>query len=77
MDEFTRKLRCPQCGAGFRVGLSRMRANYPSFCPSCGSPCEISVDEAIKAHRLLERLESMKRVPDQARSFLGAGSLFS
>ncbi|MGA2107639.1 MAG: hypothetical protein ABSH25_08340 [Syntrophorhabdales bacterium] len=63
MDAFTRKLSCPRCGAGFRVELSKMRLNYPICCPSCGSPWEISPDQAIKAHRLLEKLESMKRVP--------------
>jgi len=66
MDAFTGKLVCPQCGSGFRVELSRMRLNYPNVCPSCGSPYEISSDQAIKAHRLLEKLESMKRVTGPA-----------
>ena len=75
MDSFMTKLRCPRCGAGFPVELSRMRLNYPNYCPSCGSPCEISVDQAIRAHRLLERLESMKRIPGPDGSVRGAGSL--
>jgi len=75
MDPFTTKLRCPRCGAGFPVELSRMRLNYPNHCPSCGSPCEISVDEAIRAHRLLERLESMRRIPGPDGSVRAAGFL--
>jgi len=63
MDPFTTKLRCPRCGACFSVELSRMRLNYTNCCPSCEAPCEISVDQAIRAHRLLERLESTKRIP--------------
>ncbi|HUJ70311.1 MAG TPA: hypothetical protein VLW86_12360 [Syntrophorhabdales bacterium] len=63
MDAFTTMLRCPRCEGNFPVELSRMRLNYPNYCPSCGSSYEISIDQAIRAHRLLERLESTKRIP--------------
>ena len=75
MDAFTRNLHCPQCGAGFRVELSKMRLNFPNLCPTCGSHCEISADQAIQAHRLLEKLESMKRVLAQPNPFTARGPL--
>ena len=62
MDIFTTTMPCPRCGAAFPVELSRMRANSPSRCPSCGAECAISGDRAISAHRLLERLEYKNRV---------------
>jgi hypothetical protein len=73
MDPSTTRLRCPRCGAGFPVELSRMRLNYTNYCPSCGNPYEISVDQAIRAHRLLERLESMKRIPGPEGSVRSRG----
>ena len=62
MDSLTNRLRCPRCGEGFPVELDRMRVNVPNSCPSCGFPCEISEDQAIRAQRLLERLEYRKRI---------------
>jgi DNA-directed RNA polymerase subunit RPC12/RpoP len=62
MDELTDGLQCPRCGTGFPVELNRMRANVPIFCPSCGFSCGVSEEEAIRAHRLLERLEYRKGV---------------
>ncbi|MGA2107516.1 MAG: hypothetical protein ABSH25_07715 [Syntrophorhabdales bacterium] len=61
MDRFTAKLHCPQCGADFPVELQKMRFNSPHPCPSCGTQYRISRDSAIRAHRLLERLEYRKR----------------
>jgi hypothetical protein len=57
VDAFTTILSCSGCRADFRVGLSRMRLNYPNRCPSCGRYCEISSAQAIVAHRRLEWLE--------------------
>jgi hypothetical protein len=61
MDDLTNRLRCPQCGTNFPVELNRMRVNVPNPCPSCGCLCRASADQAISAHRLLERLEYRKR----------------
>jgi DNA-directed RNA polymerase subunit RPC12/RpoP len=61
MDKLT-NLRCPQCGTSFPVELHKMRSNMPASCPSCGSQCRASEDQAIRAHRLLERLEYRKRI---------------
>jgi len=61
-DMFTTMLRCSRCGWGFRTDLSKMRLNAPNLCPSCGAPCEISSDQAIGSHRLLERLELKNRM---------------
>lgn len=60
VDRLT-NLRCPQCGTCFPVELHKMRVNMPASCPSCGSECRASKDQAIRAHRLLERLEYRKR----------------
>jgi predicted RNA-binding Zn-ribbon protein involved in translation (DUF1610 family) len=62
MDKFMAKLRCPHCGTAFRVELRRMRLNLPNSCPSCGAQYGISRDQAIGAHRLLERLEHRDRI---------------
>ena len=62
MDRFTTKLHCPQCGADFPVELQKMRFNSPHPCPSCGAQYSISRDSAIRAHRLLERLEYRERI---------------
>lgn len=62
MDKLTNELQCPQCGARFPVELGRMRVNVPNSCPSCGFECRISEDQAIKAHRFLERLEYGKKI---------------
>jgi hypothetical protein len=61
MNSFTAKVRCPECGTGFRVELQRMRFNAPIPCPSCGARCNISPERAIRAHRILERLEYRTR----------------
>jgi hypothetical protein len=62
MGDLTNGLRCPQCGTNFPVELNRMRVNVPNQCPSCGFLCTVSEDQAISAHRLLERLEYRKRI---------------
>jgi NAD-dependent SIR2 family protein deacetylase len=62
MGKLTAKLRCPQCETSFPVEFNRMRANVPNPCPSCGFSCGVSEDLAIRAHRLLERLEYRKRL---------------
>ena len=75
MNGFTKKVRCPVCRTSFQVELSRMRLNYPHCCPKCTSPFEISTEQAIQAHRLLEKLESMKRVSDPQDHFTTRGPL--
>jgi DNA-directed RNA polymerase subunit RPC12/RpoP len=62
MDNLTNRLRCPRCGTGFPVELNTMRASVPNSCPSCGFSCGVSEDQAIRAHRLLGRLEYRRRV---------------
>lgn len=62
MDDLTNVLLCPQCGTNFPVEVNRMRVNVPNSCPSCGFLCSVSEDQAISAHRLLERLEYGKRI---------------
>jgi hypothetical protein len=62
VHSLTNRLRCPRYRAGFAVELKRMRKNVPNSCPSCGFPCEISEDQAIRAQRLLDRLEYYKRI---------------
>jgi hypothetical protein len=61
MDNMTNKLRCPKCGTSFPVELHKMRVNVTNLCPSCGCQCGISENQAISAHRLLERMEYQKR----------------
>jgi len=63
MSSFTAKVRCTECGTGFRVELQKMRLNLPIPCPSCGARCDISPEQAIRAHRILERLEYRTRIP--------------
>jgi hypothetical protein len=63
MGKTTASLQCPQCARDFSVELNEMRSNYPNRCPSCGAGCMISSDEAIRAHRLLERIECANRTP--------------
>lgn len=65
-DKLTNRLRCPQCGTSFRVELDRMRLKTLNPCPSCGFQCGISKHQAIRAHRLLERLEYRKRIVSPA-----------
>jgi hypothetical protein len=43
------------------VELQRMRLNSPIPCPSCKARCDISPEQAIRAHRILERLEYRTR----------------
>ncbi len=62
MDKLAPKLRCSQCGTIFPVELNRMRANVPNSCPSCGFQCGVSEHQAIRAHRLMERLEYRKKI---------------
>ncbi len=62
MDDLTNSLRCPQCGTNFLVEINKMRVNVTNSCPSCGFQCGVSEDQAIRAHRLLERLEYGKRI---------------
>jgi rubredoxin len=66
MDRLMMRLHCPQCGTSFGVEPNKMRANMPTSCPSCGLQCGISEGEAIRAHRLLERLEYRKRIMNQS-----------
>ena len=72
MDNLTTMLRCPQCGASFPVELHKMRVNVANFCPSCGYRCGISEDQAIRAHRLLERLEYRRRIMNPQSIAAGA-----
>jgi len=62
MNTFTAKVRCPECGAGFRVELQKMRFNFPIPCPTCGARCDVSPERAIRAQRILERLEHRARI---------------
>ena len=66
MDKLMIRLHCPQCGTSFRVEPNKMRANVPVSCPSCGFQCGISEEEAIRAHRLLERLQYRKSIMNQS-----------
>lgn len=59
--QYTKQVHCPDCGTSFRVELRKMRFGFPNVCPSCGARCGISQDQAIKAQRLLERLEHLDR----------------
>lgn len=61
MNSFTAKVCCPECGNDFPVELRRMRFNSPIPCPSCGARCNISPERAIRAHRILEKLEYKTR----------------
>jgi hypothetical protein len=61
MNYLTDQIRCPRCETSFPVEFHRMRVNTPYGCPSCGFQCTISEDQAIRAHRLLERIECQKR----------------
>ena len=73
--------RCPRCGTRFAVELNKMRVNAPNPCPSCGVPCVISDDQAIRAHRLLDWFEYRERtvspIPDSGYRFHRSGLIYS
>ena len=50
-------LRCHACGRSFSVEIDRMRLNLSHACPSCGGEYSISGEQALKAHRRLEKFE--------------------
>lgn len=58
IDEPATCLACLDCGREFPVQLRKMRLNFPVHCPFCTCPYHISEDQAIKAHRFLELMES-------------------
>jgi len=58
MTESCIELQCSACGNRFSVELGRMRVNLGHVCPRCGSECPISSDQALQAHRALERIEN-------------------
>lgn len=57
MEDFSTNLACASCGKEYRIALRKMRSNVRSVCPACGHFNVVSEDDAIKAQRLLERLE--------------------
>ena len=61
MVDFTARLSCGCCRESFLVHLNGMRAGSRVTCPLCGSGYGISEDEAIRAQRTLDRLESLAR----------------
>jgi DNA-directed RNA polymerase subunit RPC12/RpoP len=71
MEDFSVEIRCIACGRNYPVALRKMRLNIHNACPACGFQNGISQGDAIRAQRLLERLELEERVraksPDRAR----------
>lgn len=63
MDELATPLTCERCGREYPVQLRRMRLNITVLCPFCALPYTIPEDRAIKAHRLLEMVESGTLAP--------------
>jgi len=51
------KVACAGCGKEYGIALRKMRSNVRDVCPACGYLNVVSQDDAIKAQRLLERLE--------------------
>ena len=66
MTDFAINRACAACGGSYAEELRRLRSNLYSICPGCGFAHAISEDEAIHAHRLLERLESGERISNAA-----------
>jgi uncharacterized Zn finger protein len=66
MMDLTINLPCPACGQSHEVELRRMRNNFPEVCPMCGHIHLISPGEAIRAHRLLEMIESEREISEVA-----------
>ncbi len=61
MADFVVELECRRCRTHHSVKLQNMRTTSSVFCPFCGLRHNITDDQAIKAHRLLESLESEAR----------------
>jgi len=61
MSDFTVNTLCTRCRKGYRVELRSMRSNQRVPCPTCGFPNGVSEEQAIEAHRLLERLEMERK----------------
>ncbi len=66
MEDLSVELTCTTCGRNYHVALRRMRLNVHNLCPACGFRNSVSQDDAIKAQRLLEKLELEKRVQNVA-----------
>jgi DNA-directed RNA polymerase subunit RPC12/RpoP len=62
MEDFSVELKCTACGRGYHVALRKMRLNVHNVCPACGFRNSISQDDAIRAQRLLEKLELEERL---------------
>jgi DNA-directed RNA polymerase subunit RPC12/RpoP len=66
MEDFSVALTCTGCGRSYRVALRKMRVNVNNVCPACGFRNNVSQEDAIKAQRLLEKLELEERVRNVA-----------
>ncbi len=62
MEALSIERTCPNCGRSYHIALRKMRVNIHNLCPVCGFPHHFSHDDAIKAQRLLEKLELEERV---------------
>lgn len=61
MEDFSVELTCTGCGRSYHTALRKMRLNVHHVCPTCGFRNIISQNEAIRAQRLLEKLELEER----------------
>jgi hypothetical protein len=57
MLEHCADLVCNVCHTSFKVELVRMRLNFAHVCPACRTFQKVSQDQAIIAHRLLDKIE--------------------
>ena len=61
MEDFSVEVTCAGCGRSYHTALRMMRLNVHTPCPACGYRNSVSPHDAIKAQRLLERLELEER----------------
>jgi DNA-directed RNA polymerase subunit RPC12/RpoP len=61
MEDFSVELTCTGCGRSYHTAMRKMRLNVRNVCPTCGFRNSVSQDDAIRAQRLLERLELEER----------------
>jgi len=61
MTDLKMQLHRGACRKNFPVELNRMRFAFLHACPSCGAAYRISEKEAIRAHRLLEQIERVRK----------------
>ena len=80
METLKGNLQCSACQKKFPVELARMRFNFKHACPFCGSIYTISEQEALRAHRMLDEIERMRKCADCVSGrglFLDASRRFS